>query len=126
MTKLVDLADLTWEQKEQVLRELFARMNGAKIAKQMESGASRKKAGKQLALVESRSTNNALDKYDTDEEQELVVGKQLQEKQLTVSAKALANAMYVRDLFYYSDTCLEYNIQKLKLVLVKFYFECQI
>ena len=27
---MVDLVDLTWEQKEQVLRELFSRMNGAK------------------------------------------------------------------------------------------------
>ncbi len=95
MTKLVDLADLTWEQKEQVLRELFARMNGAKVAKQAETGAARpqKKASKQLALVESRSTNNALlDKYDTDDE-ELAPGQPLQEQQLTVSAKALANAM---------------------------------
>ena len=95
MTKLVDLADLTWEQKEQVLRELFARMNGAKVVKQVEVGVGKpqKKAGKQLALVESRSTNNALDKYDTDDEHELGVGHQLQEQQLTVSAKALANAM---------------------------------
>ncbi len=96
MTKLVDLADLTWEQKEQVLRELFARMNGAKVAKQAEAGAARppkKATSKQLALVESRSTNNALlDKYDTDDE-ELALGQPLQEQQLTVSAKALANAM---------------------------------
>jgi len=31
---MVDLVDLTWEQKEQVLRELFSRMNGAKNNKQ--------------------------------------------------------------------------------------------
>lgn len=30
INKLVDLNDLTWEQREQVLRELFARMNGTK------------------------------------------------------------------------------------------------
>jgi hypothetical protein len=30
LNKLLDLNDLTWEQREQVLRELFARMNGTK------------------------------------------------------------------------------------------------
>ena len=82
MSKLVDLTDLTWEQKEQVLRELFARMNGAKVNKKDE-----KKKTKMLAL-ESKSSQNMLDKYDTDEEEELAVGKPI-----TVSAKALANAM---------------------------------
>lgn len=82
MSKLVDLTDLTWEQKEQVLRELFARMNGAKVNKKEDQ-----KKPKMLAL-ESKSSQNVLDKYDTDEEEELVIGKPI-----TVSAKALANAM---------------------------------
>lgn len=33
LDNLFDLNDLTWEQKEQVLRELFARMNGMKTKK---------------------------------------------------------------------------------------------
>lgn len=35
--ELIDLSDLTWEQREQVLRELFARMNGNKVARAEET-----------------------------------------------------------------------------------------
>ena len=31
MSSVVDLSELTWEQREQVLRLLFARMNGHKV-----------------------------------------------------------------------------------------------
>lgn len=96
MSKLVDLTDLTWEQKEQVLRELFARMNGAKVNKKDE-----KKNTKMLAL-ESKSSQNMLDKYDTDEEEELAVGKPI-----TVSAKALANAMMNEDFTFITQSSAE-------------------
>lgn len=36
LNNMVDLVDLTWEQKEQVLRELFSRMNGPKKQKDKE------------------------------------------------------------------------------------------
>lgn len=93
MSKLVDLADLTWEQKEQVLRELFARMNGAKVDDQKEE----KKKHKMLAL-DSKSENK-LDKYETDEEGTTPMGKQL-----TVSAKALAKAMMNEDYTFITQS----------------------
>ncbi len=90
MSKMVDLSDLTWEQKEQVLRELFARMNGAKTEKQSEEEAKSKqqKKSKMLMLGDSGSKNENLSKYETDDDEDIDIGKHL-----TVSAKALANAM---------------------------------
>ena len=84
MSKLVDLNELTWEQKEQVLRELFARMNGAKLNKENKP----KKQASTLAL--EKFSKNTLDKYETDEEdQDIIMGPTV-----SVSTKALANAMF--------------------------------
>lgn len=91
MSKLVDLSDLTWEQKEQVLRELFARMNGAKTEKEEGAEKSKQKQSKSnkvLALDSASASRDNLTKYETDDEEDVAMGKQL-----TVSAKALANAM---------------------------------
>lgn len=68
ISKLVDLSELTWEQKEQVLRELFARMNGA-------AAESKKKDKNKLAIVKlSKSSTNPLNlrpsRDDDDEEEE--------------------------------------------------------
>lgn len=91
MSKLVDLSDLTWEQKEQVLRELFARMNGAKTEKEEGAEKSQQKqnnSNKMLALDSASANRENLTKYETDDEEDVPMGKQL-----TVSAKALAKAM---------------------------------
>lgn len=96
MSKLVDLSDLTWEQKEQVLRELFARMNGAKTSKPVDDKKIKKP--KMLAL-ESKSSQHALDKYDTDDEDDVVINQGL-----TVSAKALANAMMHEDYTFITQS----------------------
>ena len=91
MSKLVDLSDLTWEQKEQVLRELFARMNGARTEKEEGAEKSKQKqnkSNKMLALDSGSVNRENLTKYDTEDEEDVTMGKQL-----TVSAKALANAM---------------------------------
>lgn len=56
--QLIDLNDLTWEQKEQVLRELFARINGNKIKKQT-------KPNEPLAIENSRNDST----YDSNDEE---------------------------------------------------------
>ena len=55
----MDLNDLTWEQKEQVLRELFARMNGVKSKKQ-------KNPANELKAVELDETINDVDSNEDD------------------------------------------------------------
>ncbi len=57
MNDIVDLVDLTWEQKEQVLRELFSRMNGAKSNKPMQ---------KTENLAISQDNRNTSDSNDED------------------------------------------------------------
>ncbi|CAF0840532.1 unnamed protein product [Brachionus calyciflorus] len=57
--KVFDLNDLTWEQKEQVLRELFARMNGVK-PKQVKNG------NDELKAVELDETINDADSNEDD------------------------------------------------------------
>jgi hypothetical protein len=56
MNEMIDLVDLTWEQKEQVLRELFARINGTKLNKPKNDSFEHGKTQKSLALT--RSSNN--------------------------------------------------------------------
>ena len=63
---MVDLADLTWEQKEQVLRELFARMNGAKANYGKEK---QQQQQQQYALTFEDSNNNRMrESVNSDEE----------------------------------------------------------
>lgn len=59
--ELVDLNDLTWEQKEQVLRELFARMNGNKAKK-----ANKLNGEKPLAIENVKSKRDSFDSNDDD------------------------------------------------------------
>ncbi len=85
ISKLVDLSELTWEQKEQVLRELFARINGAKLNREQQKS----KLNKNQSLAIDKFSKNTLDKYETDdEEQEFSMPKPI-----SFSTKALANAM---------------------------------
>jgi hypothetical protein len=58
INKLIDLNDLTWEQREQVLRELFARMNGTKRDKN--------ESGNSMALMPATDNHNA--GYDSNDE----------------------------------------------------------
>lgn len=61
VNELADIDELTWEQKEQVLRELFARMNGAKANKSLNQQSK--------ALVKVNSNPNLVyDSNDDDEE----------------------------------------------------------
>lgn len=99
MSKLVDLSDLTWEQKEQVLRELFARMNGAKTEKDEDEKSKQKNKSKMLALDSGSVNRDNLTKYETDDEEDVAMGKQL-----TVSAKALANAMMNEDYTFITQS----------------------
>lgn len=61
--ELIDLSELTWEQREQVLRELFARMNGNKAAKKS------KEQQQPLAIESNKDGNNE----DEDEDEDTVV-----------------------------------------------------
>ena len=76
----VDLADLTWEQKEQVLRELFARMNGTKIAQE--------KRKKKLAIQKVKSS---FDDYETDDED---ISSDMRTSKNKYGSTVLTNAMY--------------------------------
>ena len=55
MNDIVDLVDLTFEKKEQVLRELFSRMNGAKSNKPSE------KTGNLAISQDNRNTSDSND-----------------------------------------------------------------
>ncbi len=123
---LVDLADLTWEQKEQVLRELFARMvykfdlislfliiliylmmiiiiiiaikNGAK------SSFKQSKEDQYVVAKINANSNNVLDKYETDDESESYFKKNRSNKltkSVGDSAKALAKAMYIYFWYFF-------------------------
>ncbi len=61
VNELADIDELTWEQKEQVLRELFARMNGAKTDKSMNRHQNK-------ALVKVNSNPNLV--YDSNDDDE--------------------------------------------------------
>lgn len=60
MTGKVDVADLTWEQKERVLRFLFARMNGTPLPP---SGMPRQQALPPISvpIEEHRYVSGAID-----------------------------------------------------------------
>ena len=64
LTDLLDIGELTWEQKEQVFRELFARMNGAK-ANKSDKPKENNKSNMMVAKL-----NKNLEKFDTDDEDE--------------------------------------------------------
>lgn len=63
---MVDLVDLTWEQKEQVLRELFARINGTKVNK-AKNDSDNRKTQKSLALTHSSNNKDGSDISDFEE-----------------------------------------------------------
>jgi hypothetical protein len=64
MNELIDLADLTWEQKEQVIRQLFARINGSSKSKKINSSDT---STSLIEAVKDNDTNGYNDDDFTDD-----------------------------------------------------------
>ena len=59
------MVDLTWEQKEQVLRELFARMNGTKV--KSDKDKSQMKSNMSIVRIDDRKN---LENYDSNDDED--------------------------------------------------------